>query len=264
MEIFGFISALFIGLSLGLIGGGGSILTVPVLTYLMGVNAKLATAYSLFVVGTSALVGAFKKSRQGLVDYKTGVIFAIPALSSVYFTRAYVVPRIPEEIAQFGDFVLTDDIAIMTFFALVMLLAAYSMIKGRKEGTEENEEITYNYPLIIIEGIIVGLVTGIIGAGGGFLIIPALVVLAKLPIKKAIGTSLMIISFKSLIGFIGDIQNPNFIIDWELLSIFTSIAVAGIFIGTYLTKFVTASGLKKGFGYFIISMALVILYKELA
>ncbi len=264
MEIFGYISALFIGLSLGLIGGGGSILTVPVLTYLMGVNAKLATAYSLFVVGSSALVGAYKKSKQGLVDYKTGIIFAIPALSSVYFTRAYVVPRIPEVIATFGDFVLTDNIAIMTFFALVMLLAAYSMIKGRKDDDAQDKDIVYNYPMIIIEGIIVGLVTGVIGAGGGFLIIPALVVLAKLPVKKAIGTSLMIISFKSLIGFLGDVQNPNLVIDWELLSIFTSIAVAGIFIGTYLTKFVSASGLKKGFGYFIIIMALFILYKELA
>ncbi len=264
MEIFGFVSALLIGLSLGLIGGGGSILTVPVLTYLMGVNAKLATAYSLFVVGTSALVGAFKKSKQGLIDYKTGIIFAIPALTSVYFTRAFVVPRIPEVIGTFNGFVLTDTIAIMTFFALVMLLAAYSMIKGRKDDEEENQTVEYNYPLIIIEGIIVGLVTGIIGAGGGFLIIPALVVLAKLPIKKAIGTSLMIISFKSLIGFIGDIQNPQLTIDWELLSIFTSIAVAGIFIGTYLTKFVSASGLKKGFGYFIIIMALFILFKELA
>jgi hypothetical protein len=264
MEILGYASALLIGLSLGLIGGGGSILTVPVLTYLMGVNAKLATAYSLFVVGVSALVGAVKKSKQGLVDYKTGIIFAIPALSSVYFTRAFLVPRIPEVITEIGSFVLTDSIAIMSFFAIVMLLAAYSMIKGRKEDNEEEKLINYNYPMIIIEGIIVGLVTGIIGAGGGFLIIPALVVLAKLPVKKAIGTSLMIISFKSLIGFIGDVQNPNLEIDWQLLSIFSAIAVAGIFIGTYLTKFVSANGLKKGFGYFIVIMALFILFKELA
>lgn len=266
MDIIGYVASIFIGISLGLIGGGGSILTVPVLVYLFGISAELSTAYSLFIVGTTALVGGIRNATLGNVNYKTAVVFTIPAFIAVYVTRAFIVPKIPAEIVSIGDFVLTKDIAIMIFFALVMLAASVSMIRdkrGKVEETDEKVEPQFNVPAIIAEGAVVGVLTGIVGAGGGFLIIPALVLFAKIPMKKAVGTSLLIISAKSLIGFIGDVQRPDLEIDWTLLLSVTAIAVVGIFIGIYLAKFIDGKKLKKGFGWFVLLMAVYIIGKQL-
>jgi len=266
MDIIGYVASVFIGISLGLIGGGGSILTVPVLVYLFGIPAELSTAYSLFIVGTTALVGGVRNATMGNVNYKTAVVFTIPAFIAVYATRAFLVPAIPNEIMTIGSFVLTKDISIMVFFALVMLAASVSMIRNkRKDGEEEAAEVEpqFNVPAIIAEGAVVGILTGIVGAGGGFLIIPALVLFAKIPMKKAVGTSLLIIAAKSLIGFIGDVQRPDLVIDWTLLLSVTAIAVVGIFIGIYLSKFIDGKKLKKGFGWFVLLMAVYIIAKQL-
>ncbi len=259
-QILGYIGALCIGVILGLIGGGGSILTVPILVYLLYLNPVTATAYSLFVVGVSALVGAIHNIRKGLVDFRTAIVFAIPAFLAVYSTRKFVVPNIPEEIITIGDFVITKNIGIMIFFAFIMLLASVSMIRSKRKDDQEETKVSYNYPLIFIEGIIVGFLTGIVGAGGGFLIIPALVILAKLPMKKAIATSLLIIAIKSLIGFIGDVENLT--IDWPFLLSFTGLSIAGIFIGMWLTNFIDGKKLKKGFGWFVLVMGVYIIIKE--
>ena len=263
IQILGYIGALIIGVVLGLIGGGGSILTVPVLVYLLMLNPVTATAYSLFVVGISSLVGAFQNIKKGLVDFKTAIVFSIPAFIAVYTTRKYIVPAIPSELFNIGNFLITKDIAIMLFFALIMLFASISMIRGKCPHCDhENDTIViYNYPLIILEGAVVGVLTGIVGAGGGFLIIPALVMMAKLPMKKAVATSLLIIAIKSLIGFIGDIENLE--IDWNFLLIFTTLSVAGIFLGIYLTKFIKGEKLKKVFGWFVLAMGVYILIKEI-
>ncbi len=258
--ILGYAGALLIGLVLGLIGGGGSILTVPILVYVLSINPITATAYSLFVVGTSALVGAIKNGLKGMVDFRTGIVFAIPALTAVFLTRKYLIPALPSHLFSVGDFEVTKEIGIMIFFAIVMVVAAYSMIKGRKEEDETEQEVSYNYPLIVVEGIVVGLITGIVGAGGGFLIIPALVLLAKLPMKRAVATSLMIIAAKSLIGFLGDVQNIE--IDWNFLLLFSSISIVGIFIGIYLSSFIDGKKLKKGFGWFVLVMGVYIILKE--
>lgn len=260
-EVLGYFGALIVGLVLGLIGGGGSILTVPILVYFIGLNPVTATAYSLFVVGTTSLFGAYQNFKNKMVDVRTAIVFAIPAFIAVYLTRRYLVPAIPDLLFTVSDFDVTKNIFIMIFFAIIMLLASISMIKTRKKATSEEQEITFNIPLIIIEGIVVGVLTGIVGAGGGFLIIPALVLLAKLPMKLAVGTSLIIIAAKSLIGFLGDVQ--NLAIDWTFLLIFTTISVIGIFIGVYTTKFISGEKLKKGFGWFTLLMALYIIYKEL-
>jgi len=266
MEIIGYIASIFIGISLGLIGGGGSVLTLPVLVYLFGIdNTELSTAYSLFIVGTTALVGGIRNATLGNVNYKTAVVFAIPAFVAVYATRAYLVPAIPSEMCM-GDFVLEKDMAIMIFFALVMLAASVSMIRNNRkdgEGGEVEAEPQFNVPAIVAEGAVVGVLTGIVGAGGGFLIIPALVLFAKIPMKKAVGTSLLIIAAKSLIGFIGDVQRPDLVIDWMLLLSITAIAVVGIFIGIYLAKFIDGKKLKKGFGWFVLLMAVYIIVKQL-
>lgn len=262
IEVFGYFGALLVGVALGLIGGGGSILTVPILVYALTLNPVIATAYSLFVVGTTSLVGAFKNIMKGMVDIKTAIIFAIPALIAVYLTRAFLIPAIPNELFEVGGFLVTKNIAIMLFFAIIMLLAAISMIRNKRKETDEETVIIYNYPLIVIEGLVVGAITGIVGAGGGFLIIPALVLFAKLPMKKAVATSLLIIAIKSLIGFLGDVQNLD--IDWAFLLSFTAISVAGIFIGIWLNKFINGKKLKKAFGWFVLAMAIYIIYKELA
>jgi uncharacterized membrane protein YfcA len=259
--ILGYVGALFIGVILGLIGGGGSILTVPVLVYLLYMNPIIATAYSLFIVGVSSLFGAIKNIQKGLVDFRTAIVFSIPAFIAVYSTRKFIVPRIPEKLFFVGDYEVTRDVGIMVFFAMIMLLASISMIFIKREDFNEEETIVkYNYPMITIEGLVVGFITGLIGAGGGFLIIPALVLLAKLPMKKAVATSLLIIAIKSLIGFIGDVENLE--IDWNFLLTFTSISVVGMFIGIYLNKFIDGKKLKKGFGWFVFIMGIYIIIKE--
>jgi len=260
-EIIGYSCAVLIGITLGLIGGGGSILTVPVLVYIMGIEPVLATAYSLFVVGISALAGTFKNLRRGNIDLKTGFVFALPSFIAVYYTRRIIVPAIPQEIMTFGSFTLSKETGIMLFFAFIMLLASISMIRGRKNNPELNPK-AFNYPIIIVEGLFIGALTGLVGAGGGFLIIPALVLLAGLPMKKAVGTSLMIIAIKSLIGFTGDLST-TLNIDWVFLSSFSALSIIGMGLGLYLSKSIEGDKLKKAFGYFVLLMAVFVLIKEL-
>jgi len=262
IEIFGYACALLIGVILGLIGGGGSILAVPVLAYLFSIEEKAATAYSLFIVGSSAALGGLKQHFKGFVDWRTAIVFGIPAIIGVSLIRKFVVPAIPDIIFSVNDFDFTRRMAMFGLFAALMIPAAFSMLKKRKVKEEvENSEIRYNYPLIIIEGILVGAITGLIGAGGGFLIIPALVILANVEMKVAVGTSLIIIAVKSLIGFfIGDAFIME--IDWQFLFSFTFLSLIGIFIGSYLSNFIDGKKLKKGFGYFIILMAIFIFYME--
>ncbi|MBL7683929.1 MAG: sulfite exporter TauE/SafE family protein [Flavipsychrobacter sp.] len=261
MEILGYLASLLIGLSLGLIGGGGSILTVPVLVYLFGVDPVLATAYSLFIVGTTSLVGTYPKYKSGEVNLKTAIIFGIPSIIAVYFTRAVIVPAIPKEVFSIGDFVVTKALLMMILFAILMVFASVSMIRDKKKNTDEAQEQKFNYPMIILEGSLVGVLTGLVGAGGGFLIIPALVLLSKLPMKQAVGTSLLIIAAKSLIGFTGDLGTQT--MDWTLLLSVTALAVVGIFAGNILSKKVSAASLKKGFGWFVLVMGIYIIIKEL-
>ena len=260
--IIGFAAAILIGISLGLIGGGGSILTVPVLVYILGVNPVLATAYSLFVVGSTSLVGAATYMRKGLVNYKTALVFAVPSFIAVFLTRKFLVPALPDPLFTVGEAIITKNIGIMVFFALIMLAASYSMITAKKcVDCNEDEPVAFNFPMIALEGSVVGVITGIVGAGGGFLIIPALVLLAKLPMKMAVGTSLLIIAAKSLIGFLGDLSTQT--IDWQLLLIFTALSIVGIFIGSALSKKINEEILKTGFGWFVLAMGIYIITKEL-
>lgn len=259
--IFGFLAATLIGISLGLIGGGGSIITVPVLVYLMDINPVTATAYSLFVVGTASLVGSVKYFQKGLVNIKTALIFGIPAIGTVFLMRKVIVPGIPDHLFDLGSLSVTKDLAVMLLFSVAMIAASVSMIRGRKDPGVINEPQEFNYPLILVFGLLVGAFTGLVGAGGGFLIIPALIVLAKLPMKKAVGTSLLIISSNSLIGFLGDVSNRE--IEWSFLLLFTAIAVVGIFIGSALSNKIEGAKLKPAFGWFVLVMGIFILGKSL-
>ncbi len=275
---------MLIGLSLGLIGGGGSILTVPVLVYLIGLSPVLSTAYSLFIVGLTSLVGAWKFYNKGLVSLKTAVVFGLPSIAAVYTTRRWLVPAIPERIFSVGDLVVSKGMLLMLLFAGLMVFASVSMIRRKKEAPAEpvdavdenidtdlqveeatprqtHPELKLNYGGILAEGLVVGTLTGLVGAGGGFLIIPALVLFSRLDMKMAVGTSLLIIAAKSLIGFMGDIYNYD--IDWLFLSIFSSISVVGIFIGSFLSSRIPADKLKSSFGWFVLFMGLYIIGKEL-
>lgn len=237
-------------------------MTVPVLVYLFGVDPVLATAYSLFIVGSTSLVGAIPKYKHGLINIKTAIIFGIPSIAAVFATRKFIVPAIPNTVFTLGSFEVTKSLLMMLLFAVLMVVASVSMIRQKPPRYEKPVEQKFNYPIILLEGIVVGILTGLVGAGGGFLIIPALVLLSKLPMKQAVGTSLLIIAAKSLIGFTGDLSNYE--MDWRLLLTVTAIAIAGIFLGNWLNQKVPSEKLKKGFGWFVLVMGIYIIVKELA
>jgi len=258
--IFGLISAVLMGITLGVFGAGGSILTVPILVFLMGVAVTEATAYSLFIVGVTALFGAYSYYKKDLIHFKVGLIFAAPAFVGVYSVRLWLMPALPESVLSFSHWELSKDTLVLMVFALIMIMAAYAMIKPSKASSFK-EPKSLNYPLIGVEGLLVGAVTGFVGAGGGFLIIPALVILAGLSMKQAVGTSLMIIAIKSILGFVGDIQ-AGLHIDWFLLSEITVLSIVGALIGERLSRKVDGDKLKPAFGYFVLVMGIVMLARE--
>jgi uncharacterized protein len=262
MEIIGYLASIVMGLTLGLVGGGGSILTVPILVYLFDVDPVLSTAYSLFVVGLTSAVGSVSHFKSGNVHLKTALIFGIPSIIAVYSIRKFVMPIIPDPVFSMGSIEVTKSLAVLVLFAVLMLVASITMIRKPLVRDEEASEINYNYPLIFVEGIVVGSITGLVGAGGGFLIIPALVLLAGLPMKQAVGTSLVIIALKSLIGFTGDLGGV-LVIDYKFMLIFSLFAMIGILIGSYLTRFISNEKLKPAFGWFVLVMGIYILLKEL-
>lgn len=262
MEIFGYIASVLIGVSLGLIGGGGSIFTVPVLVYLFGIDAFLATEYSLFIVGTSSIIGSVSYFKNGLVNMKTVLIFGIPSVISIFLTRNFLLPIIPDSIFKIGNFVMTKNIFLLLIFACLMIAASYKMIRKNKvleiKATSSQKNKAF---LAAGEGSVVGFLTGLVGAGGGFMIIPALVNFLKMPMKVAIGTSLVIISINSLIGFFSSVNDLK--IDWNFLGSISAIAIVGIFIGTQLSKKINGEKLKPIFGWFILIMGVYIILKEI-
>jgi uncharacterized protein len=259
MDYIGYLAASLIGISLGLIGGGGSILTVPILVYLFAVKPEQATSYSLFIVGITALFGAIRHYKMGNLQIKSGLYFAISSILSLLFIRKIVLPKIPTTLFIVGNFEITKNILIMVVFALLMVAASASMIIKTKEN---NNPTDTNYLHLSIIGFLVGLVTGFLGAGGGFLIIPALIFFAGLPMKKAVGTSLLIIFINSLIGFGGDVLN-GVILNYQLLVPLSAIAIIGMFIGTALSKKIDGAKLKPAFGWFVLVMGIYIIAKEI-
>lgn len=263
MELFGYVAAVLIGLILGLIGGGGSILTVPVLVYLFHVQTELGTAYSLFIVGTTSLIGVLPKWQQKEVDLRTALLFGLPSMLTVFSTRKWILPTIPDLIFSSQHLVLTKSNAMLVLFSLLMLFAAFNMLRRQKIEQNQVQHVFQwnNYPLMI-QGAIVGVLTGLVGVGGGFLIVPALVMFSKLSMKIAVGTSLLIIAVNSLVGFTGDVWTQGSLMDWKFLSVLTLLAVVGILIGGKLARKMETKILRKGFAWFVMLMGLFILFNE--
>ncbi|TSD64074.1 sulfite exporter TauE/SafE family protein [Inquilinus sp. KBS0705] len=260
MEIAGYAAAILIGLSLGLIGGGGSILTVPILVYFFLIDPVIATTYSLFVVGLTSSAGAISHYRKGNVNFKIAFVFGIPSLIAVFIMRKWVMPAMPHHLLNIGSFELTKPVLLMLVFAVLMLTASISMIRKKKEILVSDSQLSYNK--LVIQSIIVGIITGFVGVGGGFLIIPSLVLFAGLSMKKAVGTSLMVMTISSLLGVLGDISR-HAPIDYKFLLLFSAFAIAGIITGSYLTKYISETKLKPAFGWFVLLMGIFVLITTL-
>jgi len=257
LEITGYIGAFFVGFVLGLLGGGGSILALPVMVYLFHVKAELATAYSLFIIGSASLIGTFQNVRNRLVQPKTALLFSIPAVIAVTFSRKVLLPGLPAKIHIGDHLVFEKNIFIMILFAILMILASIPLIRGVKERPGAKRP---RPGILMFFGAIVGIISGMVGAGGGFLIIPALSIFMKIPIKTAIATSIMIISINSLAGFATEMFRDD--IDWAFLLLFTGIAAGGLLTGLYLSKRIQPDRLKRGFGIFVLAIGTFILIKE--
>ncbi len=264
MEIIGYIASILIGISLGMVGSGGSILTVPVLVYLMEINPLLATTSSLFIVGTTSLVGGIRAYSKKQVDFKAVTEFGIPSILSIFLTRNYLLPALPDTMFTIGNIVITKEILLMVVFAVLMIAASITMIRSNEPiiNTSEDEKIRHNkVATLMILGFCIGIVTGLLGAGGGFLIIPTLVLFLKLPMKTAVGTSVLIIAINSLFGFLFSLKQFEF--NWTILLSFTLLSIIGIFIGSKLADKISGASLKKGFGWFVLIMGIYIIVKEL-
>lgn len=267
-EIVGYGCFVIIGLTLGLIGGGGSILAVPVLIYFFqSIQIDSATAYSLFIVGLTSLIGGMAFLKRGDFSLEALYLFALPSVASVFCTRKYIFPLLPDEFFSIGSFVANKQFMIMSFFAVLIFASSWSMIRKRR-NTGANDLMWKEFyrspihiPFIVFLGLLVGFLSGMLGVGGGFMIIPVLVLFLRIPMKKAIGTSLGMIAINSLIGFTGSMGTLQ--IDWKFLAIVTSLAVFGIIAGSYLSNIIQGKKLKPFFGWFTLCVGLFILVKEI-
>ncbi|GAB3795654.1 sulfite exporter TauE/SafE family protein [Spirosoma humi] len=260
-ELFGYASAVIVGLVIGLAGGGGSILTVPIFVYVFHIPAVLATTYSLFIVGATSIVGSVNHIWNKRVDLRVTAAFALPSFVSVYLSRRFLVPALPDPLFQFEQFILSKSQAILYFFAIVMIIAARAMIRSDRPEQGEAADGRPRYSSLGLDGLAVGLLTGTIGAGGGFLIVPMLVLLAGLSVQRAVATSVLIIAVNSIVGFLGDIHHTD--LNWNFLLPFTGLSIIGIFIGMYLAQFIAPDKLKKGFGWFVLAVAMYMILREL-
>ena len=252
----GFLLAALMGVVLGLLGGGGSILTVPILVYFFNISATLATAYSLFVVGITSLIGAIQYRHQ--LNVMIGILFAVPSTLGVILSRRYILQALPNEIYIFNRLLTKDDL-VMLVFAILIVVIAFFMLKAKDKYKVESKSLSIqSITFVAIEGFVVGGVTGFVGAGGGFMIVPALTLLVGIPIKEAIATSLLIIAVKSLIGFLADLQ-MDVAIDWSFLLLFSTITIIGGICGGLISRKVSAQKLRRLFAYFVLVVGLIIL-----
>lgn len=262
MEIFGYLGALLVGLSLGILGAGGSIIAIPVLIYLFKIEPLQATTYSFFIIGSTALIGAVQHIRERTVQIWPALYFAISGVISIYSIRTFIIPLIPENLFSIDGIIITKSIFILIFFAIIMAISGVSMIlSGRAKTKEDVNARMPSLPYLMLFGFGVGIIIAFAGVGGGFLITPALILFARLPIKKAIGTSLCIISLNSFVGFFSSLQLHQ-VIHWKFLLFFILVTATGILAGSYFAKRVNNLKLKILFGWFVLFMAVFMIVNE--
>lgn len=253
LEILGYVAAIFTGFVLGALGSGGSILALPVLMYLFGIEPVEATSYSLFIVGATAVYGTIKNQRKSRVEWKVVLSFGAPMLIAVAVARSFFIPYLPDEILGFssGQF-------ITLLFAILMLFAAIAMWKGKKEKGGRRPMV-----VLILQGFLTGLLTGTVGAGGGFIIVPVLVLGLSLSVKNAVGTSLAIIAVNSMIGFGSDLLVGKISIDWQLILLFTLMSAAGLYLGSRIANKLPQAILKKAFAVMVSLIALSMIWASI-
>lgn len=254
MEVVGWAAMLLIGVLLGMLGGGGAILSVPMLVYVFGLGGALATAYSLFIVGATALLGSIPYVKAGQVSIRRAAAFAIPSILAVFIARRFALPALPEHLAG-----LDKDRFLVVLFAVVMIAAGARMVWGRVPSGARTVQVWS----LMASGAAVGFISGLVGAGGGFLIVPALVILGGLEMKHAVGTSLLVIGVQSSVGFSGDVMAGTRM-DWRFLFEAAALACGGAVLGFALARKVKGEHLRAGFGWFVLAMATLMLVKELA
>ncbi len=260
LHIFGYLGALATGVVLGLLGGGGALLSIPVLVYLFHIEPQLATSYSLILIGITASSGAYQNIRKKLVDYNAALYYGVPSVISVFAVRRWVMPNLPKVMFTIGNYPVDKNLFILAVLASVMLIAGYKMITSSAPSTEETEH-QIDHVRLAFFAVLIGAFLGLVGAGGGFLMVPALMYFANVQTKKAIGTSLVLVAINSFIGFLGDMRS-HVQIDWTFFFTFAFFSVAGVFIGHYLATYIDNSKLKKYFGWFILITAVFIVVKE--
>jgi Predicted permeases len=259
MEILGYFAVLFIGVVLGSIGSGGSMLAIPVLVYLFSMDIETASAYSLFVVGMTSLTGAVVKQKARLLSVQAAVMFGLPSVASTFIARRWIIVSLPQQIMQSGSFSLMKEDFLLALFSILMIASSVVMIINKRSDMQSSR-MSASYHLIP-SGFLVGLLAGLVGAGGGFLILPALVFFAGLSFTTAVGTTLIIIACNCLLGFCGDVFNHP--IDWYFLLFITALAVLGLLVGSWSNeKLFQASSLQKAFAFFTMALGIFILVQQ--
>lgn len=264
--IVGYILALIVGLLMGMLGAGGSLIFL-ILVYVLGRDGTLAGGYTLFLVGLTASIGLIRKFRDKEVAYRIGLLIAIPTMLGTLLDRWYLIHLIPDPLFTIGSFTLGKDPFLLTFFSSILLLSSLSMLGFINPGltdTNQDEGFVSNYPKVIGLSFLIGVISGLVGAGGGVLVVPMLFLLVGMRMRLAIGTSLFVIAIKSMLGFaFGDVIMMGDRIEWDFLLLFVSSMIAGIIAGTYLGKKVQAIRLRRGFGWMLLIMSFLVMINEL-
>jgi len=250
-----------IGLCLGVIGAGGSILTIPVLVYLLKTDPLVSTIYSMFIVGACSFVGTVLSAVKNCIDFKAAVWFGIPSVIGVFAARKLIFPLLPEKFFCIGSLTVSKDVFIMVVLAGVMLFVSLRMLKNNSAQVRHDKALHLPTSFFVLQGVITGIVTGLLGVGGGFLIVPALLLWARLSIKIAIGTALLIITINSAMGFASGYS--SIATDWALLLKYATGAIVGILAGTRLADKLPADNLKKILAWFIIITSVYVLYRQI-
>jgi uncharacterized protein len=258
MELVGYLALIGIGVVLSLMGGGGSLLSVPILVYLFSLDIVTASSYSLFIVGTTSLLGAWLKQKEQRVDLRSGMMFSASSVVAIFLARKWILPWIPEELLSLNSILITKRALILTIFALLAITS--SLIILLRPTWHSVDQGKQRLKFLLPVGFTTGMLVGLVGVGGGFLILPSLIIFARLPFKIAVGTTLLVIGFNSLLGFLGDVM--NYPIHWLFLLIITGLATLGMWLGNVCGEKIPVNYLRVTFGWIMLIVAIGIIVKE--